>query len=111
MASVNTNRHRKLDTGNLKGYTTTMPAKKTTTRKPAAKPRAHGGGRPVKGTSAAAHVMSLRFADDDWTMLEDLVIDQEAKVEALGVTSFSAADMVRFLIREEHKRRGLGHPI
>lgn len=64
-------------------------------------------GRPSKGATTAAHIMSVRWTEEDWTMLEDLVADQEVKVAALGVTSFSAADMLRLLVREEHRRRGL----
>ena len=66
------------------------------------------GGRPVKGSGLAAHVMSVRLSAEDMGLLNELPADQEKKVSALGVTSFSAADMLRLLVREEHARRGLG---
>lgn len=86
-----------------------MAAKKTEKPARASRPGpAKGtGGRPIKGDTAAVHIMSLRFSKSDWSMLEDLVEDQGQKVAALGVTSFSASDMVRMLVREEHRRRGL----
>ena len=52
--------------------------------------------------------MSVRLSAEDMGLLNELLADQEKKVSALGVTSFSAADMLRLLVREEHARRGLG---
>lgn len=79
-----------------------MPAKK-----PSAKSTHRAGGRPPKGDSAALHTLSIRFTESDWARLEGLVSDQQAKVAPLGVTSYSAADMVRLLVRQEAERRGL----
>lgn len=85
----------------------TQPTRKTPPRQRPGPEKGHGG-RPIKGSGVAAHVMSVRLSDEDWNLLTELLSDQEAKVAALGVTSYSAADMLRLLVREEHTRRGLG---
>lgn len=85
---------------------TKRPVKQATKRTPG--PVKGTGGRPIKGPGPAAHVMSLRLSDEDRRILDALLADQEAKLAALGVSSFAAADMVRLLLREEYKRRQLG---
>lgn len=69
-------------------------------------------GRPTKGQGAAEHMMTVRFTDDDKALLDALVGDERARLEAHGILADSAArvaaaDVLRALVRKEAQRRGL----
>lgn len=78
------------------------------TRKPAHK----RGGRPLKGDKPAEHLMTTRWTDTDKGLLDALVADERAKLEAAGIMQETAArvaavDVLRSLVRQEAQRRGL----
>lgn len=70
-------------------------------------------GRPPKnGAGAAERVVGLRLAAPDLALLEAIIASEQEKLRASGIMSAVAellrpADVLRSMIREEAKRRGL----
>lgn len=76
------------------------------------KPKARMGRPPKSAGGAAEYNVGLRLAPPDKALLEAILADEQVKLRESGIMSAVAdllrpADLVRSLIREEAKRRGL----
>ena len=71
------------------------------------------GGRPPKAPGeVATHAISTRWTDVDKALLDALVSAERARLREVGLLPASAdrvtaADVLRSLVREEARRRGL----
>lgn len=66
-------------------------------------------GRPPKGDGPAGCMMAVRFTQTDRALLDAIIEDEQTRLNEQGslVVRLAVADVLRALVRQEARRRGL----